>query len=359
MKLRVGWLLLVLLAALTAPALGAELPREVERALPEGAAELMEQDSWDGAASFTRGISAVFRRLSARAEEILRQQLRGAAVILLAAVLCGAVNGLIWNGGGGLRVLPVVGALSVTASAAGSLDQMIGLGSATMDQLTAFSHVLLPALAAACAGAGAVTSAAVQQVAAVWFSDLLLQIIQNLLVPMVYLYIAALTAAACLPESRLEVLAQMLKKGIVWVLSGLLLAFTLYLSAARVLSGPADAMAVKVTKTAISGAVPVVGGILAEAAETVLSGAGMLRGTIGAFGMIAVVAACGIPFLKLGIQYLLLKLTAVLAASVGPPELCRLIDGLGGAFGLVLGMTGSCALLVLISVLSAAAVVTP
>ena len=35
------------------------------------------------------------------------------------------------------------------------------------------------------------------------------------------------------------------------------------------------------------------------------------------------------------------------------------IDGLGGAFGLVLGMTGSCALLLLISVLSAVAAVTP
>ena len=48
-----------------------------------------------------------------------------------------------------------------------------------------------------------------------------------------------------------------------------------------------------------------------------------------------------------------------LAAAVGAPELCKLIDGLGGAFGLVLGMTGSCALLLLVSVLSSVAAVTP
>ena len=115
----------------------------------------------------------------------------------------------------------------------------------------------------------------------------------------------------------------------------------------------------KVAKAAVSGAVPVVGGIIAEATETVLAGAGMLKNTIGVFGMLAILAACAYPFLQLGVQYLLYKLSAFLAAAVGAPELCKLIDGLGGAFGLVLGMTGSCALLLLVSVLSSVAAVTP
>ena len=41
-----------------------------------------------------------------------------------------------------------------------------------------------------------------------------------------------------------------------------------------------------------------------------------------------------------------------MAGAVGAPGLCKLIDGLGGAFGLILAMTGSCALLLLVSVLS-------
>ena len=104
---------------------------------------------------------------------------------------------------------------------------------------------------------------------------------------------------------------------------------------------------------------PVVGGIIAEATETVLAGAGMLKNTIGVFGMLAILAACAYPFLQLGVQYLLYKLSAFLAAAVGAPELRKLIDGLGGAFGLVLGMTGSCALLLLISVLTSVSAVTP
>ena len=133
----------------------------------------------------------------------------------------------------------------------------------------------------------------------------------------------------------------------------------MYLSIARVISGSADSAAVKVAKAAISGTVPVVGGILSDAAETVLAGAGLLKNTIGVFGLLAVLAICALPFLQLGIQYLLYKLAAFLAGTMGPPGLCKLIDGLAGAFGLILGMTGTCALLLLVSILSSIAAVVP
>jgi len=90
----------------------------------------------------------------------------------------------------------------------------------------------------------------------------------------------------------------------------------------------------------------------------VLAGAGLLKGAIGVFGLLGVLALCAYPFLQLGIQYLLYKLTAFLASVIGDTELCGLIGGLGGAFGLILGMVGSCALVLLVSILASAAVVT-
>jgi stage III sporulation protein AE len=177
--------------------------------------------------------------------------------------------------------------------------------------------------------------------------------------PMVYLYIGVLTASACVGEPRLAAIAEGLKKLLTRVLTTMLLLFTGYLSIARVISGAVDSTAVKVTKAAISGVVPVVGGIIADATETVLAGAGLLKNTVGIFGMLGILAACAYPFLQLGVQYLLYKLTAFLASAVGAPALCKLIDGLAGAFGLVLGMTGACALLLLVSVLSSVAAVVP
>lgn len=349
------------LAALVLPARAAELPRDLEEALPEAAGDLLDQVDPSGVEGLAAGVGAILDRMGRQVGDILRQRLRGAALVLLAVVLCGAVDGFYQgvDGGKAAIFLPMAGALSVTMLTAGSLDSLMGLGAGTIEELSVFSRVLLPTLAAAAAASGAMTSATVQQVTTVFLADLLIDLIHRLLMPMVYLYTGALAASAMLPENRLGALAEALKKVITWILTTVLLAFTVYLSVVRVVSGSADAAALKVAKAAISGVVPVVGSILSEATETVLAGAGMLKNTIGVFGMLGILAACVHPFLQLGVQYLLYKLTAFLASTVGAPSLCKLIDGLGGAFGLVLGMTGSCAFLLFISVLSSVAAVTP
>ena len=348
------------LLLLTGQARGAEVPKSLTDALPEAAEDLLDGRDLDGRTGFTAGVSELLEDMGGKVGTVLRQRLRGAAAVLLVVILCGAVDGMYQSvGGKETAYLSMAGALSVTLITAGSLDSLLGLGRETIQQLSLFSRALLPTLAAATAAAGGVGTATVQQVTAVLLVDLLVNLIHKLLLPLVYLYIGVLASAAALPESRLGALADGLKKIITWMLTTALLLFTVYLSVARVITGAADAATVKVAKAAISGVVPVVGSIIADAAETVLAGAGLLKNTIGVFGTLAILAACAYPFLQLGIQYLLYKLTAFLAAALGAPRLCRLIDGLGGAFGLVLGMTGSCALLLLISVLSSVAAVVP
>lgn len=356
--------LLCLLGAvltLTVGAWAAELPRDLTKAVPDAAEELLRGEDFSGTEGFASGIAALLEKAGGQIGTVLRQRVRGAASILLVVILCGTVEGFRAGADGGKAApfLPMAGALSVTLLTAGSLDSLIGLGVETIGELDTFSKALLPTLAAAMAASGQVSAAAFQQVTTVFFVDLLMDLISGLLLPLVYLYIGVLAASACLPESRLAALADGLKKVVTWLLTTALLVFTVYLSVARIIAGTADSATVKVAKAAVSSVVPVVGSIIAEASETVLAGAGMLKSTVGIFGTLIILASCAYPFLQLGIQYLLYKLTAFLAGAVGAPGLCKLIDGLGGAFGLVLGMTGSCAVLLLVSVLSSVAAVVP
>lgn len=354
-RMMVTLLLAVLLAG---SARAAEVPRDLLDAAPEGTERLLEEAADpDG---FLESLQAILDRGKDAAADILRQRVKDVAALLAVVLLCGAIESFYQGTGSRITLfLPMAAALSVTLLTAGSLDALIGLGAETIRELSLFSKALLPTLAAATATTGAVTTATFQQVSAMLLVDLLMNLIEGVLLPVVYLYIGVLTASCCLPENRLGTLADGLKKALTWVLTTALLAFTAYLSVVKVISGAADGTGVKLTKAAISGVVPVVGGIIADAAETVLAGAGMLKNTVGIFGVLAVVAVCVYPFLQLGLQYLLYKLAAFLASAVGPPGLCKLIDGLGSAFGLVLGMTGACAVLLLVSVLSLMAAVLP
>ena len=166
-------------------------------------------------------------------------------------------------------------------------------------------------------------------------------------------------AGAVVEGDAPEKLGELLKKAVGWVLGGLLTVFVTYLTISGAVAGAADAHAVKLAKSAVSAAVPVVGGILSDAAESVLAGAGLLRGMVGTLGTLALLGACLTPFLHLGCQYLFYQAASLVSAAAGPKKLTRLIAMLGDAFALVLAMTGTSAVLLLISLLSSMTALAP
>ena len=346
-------LLLLPLAAL--PALGAEL------SFPQAEALLQEAERWGVTETqdLDQGLRDILEAGLDQLDLLVRRSLQTGLKLLAVVLLCGlAESAGLGVKGDGLKAAEVAGALAVTALTVSDITAMVGLGRETIGRMDDFAQLLLPAMAALTAATGGVTGAAVRQGVTVLFSDLLISAIDRLLVPLLYAYTAACCAHAALGNEGLKKLADLIKGAIVFFLTTGLLLFVGYLTASGAIAGSADAAAVKAAKMAISRAVPVVGGILSDAAETVLAGAGVLRGTVGLAGTLAVLAICFTPFLQLAIQYLTYKGAAALTGTVASSGLCQLLDRIGGAFGLILGMTGSCALILLFSIVSAVSAVT-
>lgn len=247
---------------------------------------------------------------------------------------------------------PMAGVLAVTAIAAGSVKTMMGLAARTIEELDVFGKALLPTLAAVTAAGGGVVCAGVRQVSTVVFSNLLLSLIHQLLMPLVYFYIAALAADTVLPEHPLQGLATGIKKTVIWALTGTMTLFTGYLTVSGAVAGAGDAMAVRAAKSAVSAAVPVVGNIISEATSGILASTLLLKNSVGIFGILGILAACLTPFLTIGAQYLLYKVTSFICGIMGQNDLVHYIGDLGGAFGMMLGMVASCGLLLLFSVIS-------
>ena len=344
-------LLLGLLAvlALSTTAQAAVLPDVPWNALP---AELSEAAEKDGV--LVGGAAWLRTTVLDAVRQALRAGARNAALLTLAALICGAAEGL--ADGADLptvRCVPWCGVLATATIAAGDLRTLIGLGAQTVDELGTMAKLLLPTLSAAMAAGGLVSTASIWQVTTLLVCDALTSVVSRLLLPLVYCYIAACAAGAALGEERLELLADGIKKLTTIGLVGATAAFTAYLSVAGVLTGSADRAAVKAAKLTVSGAIPIVGGVLSDAAESVLAAAGTLRGTVGALGVFAVLAICLTPLLRLGVQYVLYKLAAFAAGVGGTKELGDFLDRLGEAFALVFAMTAACAAVLLVALLVA------
>lgn len=306
--------------------------------------------------SLGEGIARLLNLAVTQFSTIVKGGFRNAVLLVVIAILCSLLNGL---SVGGFDAATLAGVLGILALSVTDVNALMGLGRETIDNMELFSKALLPTITAAAAAAGAPAGAATRQLLTIFCSDLLLTLINRLLIPMTYAYIAACASYCAVGNDGLKRIAATIKWLITTILAGALVLFVGYLGISGVISGATDALTVKAAKLTMSSMVPVVGGIISDAAETVLAGAGMLRNSIGIFGMLAVIGFCLVPFLRLGVHYLAYKVAAALSATVTEGRLGMLVDGLAGAFGLVLAMTGSCALLLLFSIISALGVVLP
>jgi len=330
----------------------------LEEGVPREARDYLQGIGVSESADLGAQLGSVLTRIWAGAGEFFTTGLRNAAILLAVVMLCsfGGGFGDALGAKRSVSLLSAVGALSVTAVSVGSVDALIGLGKSTIEAMDTFSKVLLPTLAAATAAAGTPTGAAVKHLSAVFFSDILITVIQRVLFPAVYVYILLCVADACLEQGKLKKLSELLKKLVTWVLRSALAAFTGYTVLAGAAASAADSLAARTAASAF-GAVPVVGGILSGATETVIAGVGVLRNAVGIFGAVAVVAICAAPCLRLAVQYLFFRLSSAVASVMGPERLTDLIEDLSGAIGLVLGMTASCALLLFLSIISSVSAV--
>lgn len=328
-----------------------------------GLDELLDEAQGYGVEESTdlqQGFSNLFSDAAAQLGGLIRDSMATGLKLMAVVLLCGLAQNARPSGTEeGLSAVTIAGALAITALTMTDMSVMIGLGRETIGKMESFSKLLLPVMAVLTAATGGVTAAAVRQGVTVLFSQMLIITMDRLLIPMVYAYVALCCAHAAVGNPGLQKLAGLLKSAVTFLLTAMLLAFVGYLTASGAIAGSVDASAVKAAKLAISRAIPVVGGILADASESVLAGAGVLRGTVGAVGMVVVLAICLTPFLRLALQYLLYKITGALCATLAQPKLSQLIDAIGSAFGLVLGMTGAGALIMLVSLVSAITAVVP
>jgi stage III sporulation protein AE len=327
--------------------------------LTQSAKKYMGDVSLTDGMNLNDGLYSILQKGTTQVSGIVKKAIQSGVILLVIVMLTGLADHVSLNSGAKMiQAAPIAAALAITAVAVTDATTLIGLGTQAIETMESFSKVLLPTIAAATAASGAIAGASARQLASMLFSDVLITLINRFLLPLVYTYIAACTAHAAIGNEGLKRIAGMLKWMITSVLTLVLLIFVGYLTVSGVIAGTSDAITIKATKFTMSSMVPVVGGIISDAAETVLAGAAILKNTIGLFGMLAVISMCLAPFLQLGIHYIIYKITAALASTMADSRISGLIDGIGSAFGLVLGMTASCALLLLVSMVSAISVTT-
>lgn len=246
-------------------------------------------------------------------------------------------------------IIRTAGTAAMASILLDSTDAMVRMAAETITELSEYGKLLLPVMTAALASQGGVTSSTALYMGTAAFDYLLTSLISGILIPATYAFLAVSIGNSAVGEDILKRLRDLIRSFISWTLKTLLTVFTTYIGLTGVVSGTTDAVALKAAKLTISSAVPVVGGILSDASEAVLVSAGLVKNAAGIYGILALLAVFLSPFLKIGLQYLILKCTAMLCSLFPAKPMSDLIEDVSSAMGFLLAMTGAVCLMLLIS----------
>ena len=332
-------LILLILSGLAIPARAEELAAPTA---PESAQELMPPDT----ENFAEGLFYVMKSALAS----VQPQITAGCGICLSVMAVTMLTSMLGSFPGRTKdTAELAGTLAVACLLLSNANTLIGDASDTVTELSEYGKLLLPVMATALAAQGGVTGSAAIYTGTAVFDGLLCTLISKLLVPLVYIFLALAIGTGAIGEDLLKRLRDFVKWLVCWCLKTVMYVFTGYITITGVVSGTTDQAALKAAKLTISGAVPVVGGILSDASEAVLVSAGVVKNAVGVYGLIAVAAIAMGPFLRIGVQYLLLKLTAAVCGVFGSKRTTDLVGDFSAAMGILLAMTGAVCLLLLIS----------
>jgi len=302
---------------------------------------------------FSGGIGKIFSSIGNKLGDIFKKAAGSAAIIMAIAIICALVGSVYDDSGKATPAyVNLAGVLAISAVVLGSSSSFLGLGVDTLDKLENLSKTLLPVLSTLAASAGAMTSASVKYMATLLFIDVLITISKQVLMPIIYAYIAVSIADAAFGGGSLKGAAGVLKWMANMMLTVIMISFVTYITISGITASSADAATTRVAKTVISAAIPVVGGIISDAASSLVAGVSILKNAVGILGVLAVVAVCIVPFLRLGASYLMYKLAAGLTEGITDSSLSRLVGSLSSAFGMVMGLVGAGAMMMFFGILS-------
>ena len=323
-------------------------------AMPNSARQYLDGVSPENADTLSDSVSRVLENMTSDSQSAIWTALGGLLRVAVIVLLASAARGFSAAAGGEANDwIDMAAALGCAAVLLRDFAGVLSLCRDTLDQISVFSGTLQPVLATVLATGGNTATATM-----VVF-DLVIRLVNALLVPAACAYLAITAVDAAAGNGMLRGIADGIKSLTSGVLKLILTLFTAYLAIAGGVSGNVDRMTLKTAKLAVSGAVPVVGGVISDATETMLSGAALLRGSIGIFGMLCVAAICFVPFVRAGASYLCYKAGAAVLSPLCSDGMKRFLENVGTGFGLLLGMLSTCCMILFLELVYMVAMVKP
>ena len=283
--------------------------------------------------------------------ERFRQPLNVLCVLLGVVLLCAWTDGL----RAGLTVSSVsdvfrtVCVLSVCAVVSVPLTQCLQTVSAALESVSVFMYSFVSVYAGILLTGGHAAVAMSNRSVLLGAGQFLTQAVRRTVLPITACCMALDVTGSAATGVRPQGVGRFLSRVSVWMLGGMSTLFVGMLTLRNTLGTAADSVGGRMARFSLAGFIPVVGGALGEALSTVQNCLTLLRGTVGMFGVVAIVAIVLPPVLQCVAWQLCVSAAEAAAELFGLTPVQMLLKGLGTALKTMIAALALCALFMVVS----------
>lgn len=322
--------------------------------LPENVQALLEEMGVDGLnpATYT-GMS--FAQVTELLIELLEQETTGTAApfaTLLSVVVVSALFSSLEGSAQSLSLRQTYHTVAVLAAGSALLVPLFALVervAETIDRVTVLLTGFIPVYAGILVTSGSAMGALSYQTTLLTAAELLTWLVRGVVFPALTVSLAIGCTGSVTEGFCLDSFSQTIHKAILWMLGLFSTLFSGVLSLQQMVAAAGDSLSGRVMRFSLASFVPVVGGLLSEAYSTVVGCSGLLRSTVGCFGLLAVVLIVAAPLVSCICWSISLGLAGSAAALFGLTALEKLCRTAAGAVRVMIAVLAVFALLMVVS----------
>ncbi len=233
-----------------------------------------------------------------------------------------------------------------------SFSSVCGYVTDTIRDITVLTQSIIPAMSMLLASGGGALLGSMAHPVIFFICSAMGLLIRSVITPLVMLRAACVLFCAASRSSALSELSEL-----VCVLHRNLLALSMtlfsgILGITRIAAASFDNLAARGIKFAVSVSVPVVGGSVAEAMNSVAGSAALLKNAIGTAGVICLFAMFSVPLIKIGALALVYRLAAAFSAPVADSEITGVLRKTGECIDMLFASVACMGVMMIISIAS-------
>ena len=322
--------------------------------LPEETRQLLDQlgiTSIDAEGFSSLEPQGVWKALAELTGQEASGPLRSVGVVLGVVLLCALMEGMkqTLRDPSASPVFQVVCVLAASAALLVPLSSCVQAVCRAAESTSVFMGSFVPVYAGILVTAGHAVTAASYQSVVLFAAELITLLATHLLVPLLTVSLALGMAGSLDTGLRLDSLSSAINKGAAWLLGITTTLFVGLLTLQGIVGGAADTLSSRALRFSLSSMVPVVGGSLSEAFSAVKGCLGLLKSTVGGFGMLATALIVLPPFLQCAVWSLGLALCTAAAELFGLGQISALLRSAQAVVKTLIAVLAACSLFMIVA----------